>query len=135
MTEKQILWLQVTVDDTCSAVEILNGIEHLSEVITSVIFREASSLVFEFYEREEVALLDQLKDNEKDLDCPARAIDNEFTVAVPVNEVDDVGVTDVLQQLYFVVKNLLKSWQRQPFHVVSLYNFYGQELPSLDVLC
>ena len=89
--------------DTCRVVKILNGIKHLIKVVPSISLRKTSCLILKFNEREEVALFDQLKDNEKYLDRMARFAFNDLASNLPVIQADDVRMTDVLEQLHFVV--------------------------------
>ena len=49
-------------------VKVIDGIKHLLEVKSCILLGETSSFILQFDEREEVALLNQLKHDEEDLD-------------------------------------------------------------------
>ena len=121
-------------NDARRAMEVLDGVKHLGEVVSGVILWEATGIVFELDERKEVALLHQFEHDEKNLDCATRVVHDQFARAVPVLQVDYIVVLNALQKLDFVVENLLERRQRQPLHVVPLYYFYRQKLAAALVL-
>jgi len=134
VAQQQVFWLEVAVNDARRAMEVLDGVKHLGEVVSGVILWEATGIVFELDERKEVALLHQFEHDEKNLDCATRVVHDQFARAVPVLQVDYIVVLNALQKLDFVVENLLERRQRQPLHVVPLYYFYRQKLAAALVL-
>jgi len=93
-------------------VEVIHCVYHLTEVESRIIFGEAASQILLLNEGKEVALFNELEDNEKYLNCAARRVDHELSLDVPVDQVDNVIVLNILQEADLVVQNLLESGQR-----------------------
>lgn len=93
-------------------VKVVDGLNHLGKVIARVALREASSFILLLNEREEIALFDEFEDDEKYLDSAARRrTHHNLPIDVPIEQVNNIGMLDVLEEAYFVVQNFLKGRQ------------------------
>jgi len=113
--------------DPCCIVQVGNRVKKLLKIMTSKRLAEASSLVFYFYELEQIAKFYKLKDNEKYLDCLPFLFDDNLSLNIVFDELDDIWMVESTHQLYFVLQHLLKHINTNLFNVMSLYNFYGHK--------
>ena len=114
--------------------QVIDRVKHLLEVEACITLRETSRIILQLNEGEQVALLDQLQHDEEDLNSPARLAHYKLAIAVPVHQVDDVWMPNVLKQPDLVVEDFLESRQRKPFHVVALDYLNRQKLASTLML-
>lgn len=124
MTHQKVFRLEVTVDDPGRVMQVVDRLYHLREIKARITFGEASCVVLLFDEGEEVALFDQLEDDEKNLNRTSSGTNHELAMDVPIQEVNDVGVLDVLEEAHFVVENSLEGWQGEPLNMVPLNNLH-----------
>jgi hypothetical protein len=91
------------VNDSSRVVQVLNSAEELEKVIAGEALIKPTFLIFDFDEREKIALLNELQDYEKDLNGFAVRFDDYFTLAVVLHELDNVWVVHRLNEAYFVL--------------------------------
>lgn len=94
--EEQVLGLEVSVNNFCFIVEVFNSWEQLEEVVACKLLVKTTLLVLDLDEGEEVALLDEFKDDEKDLDGFAGGFDNNFSFTIVLDELYYVGMVHLL---------------------------------------
>ena len=77
-------------DDAWFIVQVFDGTQQLFEIVPWKLFVKASSCILYFYIAKQVSLFYQFEHNEKDLDGFARVFDNYLTIAVILNQLNDV---------------------------------------------
>jgi hypothetical protein len=124
LVKKQILWLEVPVHYARRIMQILNRAEELEEIVPSKALIEAALLVADLNEREEIALLHELQDDEKDLDSLPTGLNDYLSFAVVLDELYYIWVVHCLNEVYFILEDLLERLQIQLLHLMSFYDLY-----------
>jgi hypothetical protein len=101
--KQDVLGLEITMYNASLIMQILDGTQQLFEIVTRKLFVEASTGILHFYIRKQITLLDKLQHDEIYLDCLSRIrLDDELTVAVVFNELDDIWMMKFLEKRDFV---------------------------------
>ena len=128
MAEQHVLWLEVPMDNSSHSMQVLNRVEHLREIVTRKLLRKASALILPLDEGKEVALLNEFKHDEEYLNALARLLDHGLSLTVVVDELNDVGVLDLLEELHLIVEDFLEGGEADALHVMPLDDFNRQKL-------
>ena len=86
------------------AMQVLHSLDKLSKIVSSESFSETTGFIFDLYEWKQVTLLNELKNNEINVYEFFRGLKNQFSlVSVKLNEFNNVGVVELLEQTDLVV--------------------------------
>ena len=88
--KEDVLWFQISVYYIGNIVKIVHGTKKLLEVVTRKLFVKPTSGILYLNVRKKVALLNQFKYNKINLYGFSRIFDNNFTVTIVFNKLDNI---------------------------------------------
>lgn len=122
-------------DDPRGIVKVLDSAQKLEEVVASEALAEAPLLVPDLDKGKQVALLNQLKHDKEHLGVLPVRPHHPFSLAVILDEFDDVGVVHGLNQVDLVLEDLLEGGEVDALDFVALYDLNRVEPIVLQALC
>ena len=126
--QQNVLRLQVPMHNARVVVQVVDGAQQLFKIVARKLLVKTAPRILDLNVRKEVTLLDKLEHYEKYLDGFAGVFDHDLAVAVVLDQLDDVGVVQLLQQRHLVQHDLLEHRQTDLLHIVSLYDFDRVEI-------